>query len=50
MPGALPGFFKGGGGVTLSETEGSHQNDMSTSKLRFTQCNDKKKNLKGTAA
>ena len=36
-------FLKGGGGVTLSETEGTHQNDMSTSKPRFTQCDDKKK-------
>ena len=35
--------LKGGGGVTLSETEGTHQNDMSTSKPRFTRCDDKKK-------
>ena len=33
--GRLQDFLKGGG-VTLSETEGTHQNDMSTSKPRFT--------------
>ena len=43
-------FLKGVGGVTLSETEGTHQDDMSTSKPRFTRCDDKKKTLKGTAA
>ena len=44
-------FLKGvGGGVTLSETEGTHQDDMSTSKPRFTRCDDKKKTLKGTTA
>lgn len=35
--------FLKGGGVTLSETEGTHQDDMSTSKPRFTRCDDKKK-------
>ena len=40
--GRLQDFLKGGG-VTLSETEGTHQNDMSTSKPRFTLCDDKKK-------
>ena len=35
--------FSKGGGVTLSETEGTHQDDMSTSKPRFTRCDDKKK-------
>ena len=42
-------FLKGGGGVTLSETEGTHQNDISTSKPHFTHCDDKK-TLKGTTA
>ena len=40
--GRLQDFLKGGG-VTLSETKGTHQNDMSTSKPRFTRCDDKKK-------